>query len=143
ITQLLSETPAITTAPGAVRPAGRARGDVEFRDLTYRYPGARDPVLVRVSFLVPAGSTVALVGRTGSGKSTVLSLLPRVFDPPPGTVFGDGHDVRGVDLAWLRGQIASVPQDPFLFRPRWPRTSPTASRARTPPPSSAPPASPI
>src|SRR5262249_13222409 len=62
-----------------------------------------------------AGSTVALVGRTGSGKSTVLALPARVFDPPPGTVFVDGRDVRDLDLAWLRAQIASVPQDPFLF----------------------------
>jgi ATP-binding cassette subfamily B protein len=55
------------------------------------------------------------VGRTASGKSTVLALLPRLFDPPPGTVFVDGHDVRALDLPWLRAQVASVPQDPFLF----------------------------
>jgi ATP-binding cassette subfamily B protein len=61
------------------------------------------------------GATVALVGATGSGKSTLLALLPRVFDPPAGTVFVDGHDVRTLDLTWLRAQIASVPQEPFLF----------------------------
>jgi len=64
---------------------------------------------------VPAGGTVAIVGRTGCGKSTLLSLLPRVFDPPAGTVFIDGHDVREVDLAWLRRNIAWSPQDTFLF----------------------------
>jgi ATP-binding cassette subfamily B protein len=115
ITQLVSEPPAIVTRPGAVRPARAARGELEFRDLTFQYPGSREPVLSRVSFHVPAGTTVALVGRTGSGKSTVLALPPRAFDPPPGTVFVDGHDVRDLDLPWLRHQISTVPQDPFLF----------------------------
>jgi len=112
---LISEPPAIESRPGAVRPARAARGELEFRDLTYHYPGTTRPVLSHVSFHVPPGTTVALVGRTGSGKSTVLALPSRVFDPPPGTVFVDGHDVRDLDLAWLRQQIASVPQDPFLF----------------------------
>jgi len=115
ITRQLEETPSIDTAPGALRPRGPARGELEFRDLTFCYPGARSPVLDHVSFRVPAGTTVALVGRTASGKSTVLALLPRLFDPPPGTVFVDGHDVRALDLPWLRAQVASVPQDPFLF----------------------------
>jgi ATP-binding cassette subfamily B protein len=115
ILELVGEPPAIESRPGAARPARAARGELEFRDLTYHYPGSERPVLSRVSFHVPAGSTVALVGRTGSGKSTVLALPPRIFDPPPGTVFVDGVDVRDLDLAWLRQQIASVPQDPFLF----------------------------
>jgi len=115
ITHLISEPPAVESRPGAVRPARAARGELEFRDLTFRYPGGSRDVLTRVSFHVPAGATVALVGRTGSGKSTLLALPPRVFDPPPGTVFVDGHDVCGMDLAWLRHQIATVPQDPFLF----------------------------
>ena len=115
ITSLLEEEPAITSAPGARVPAEPARGGLEFRDLTFNYPGAPTPVLRGVTFRVPAGSTVAIVGRTGSGKSTLLALLPRLFDPPAGTVFVDGHDVRGLDLAWLRAQVASVPQDPFLF----------------------------
>jgi ATP-binding cassette subfamily B protein len=115
IVDLLAQEPAIADAPGAVRPDGPARGELEFRDVTFRYPGAPEPVLRGVSFHVPAGATVALVGRTGSGKSTVLSLLPRVFDPPEGTVFLDGRDVRSLELAWLRAQVAGVPQDPFLF----------------------------
>ena len=115
ITTLLDDTPAITSAPGALRPQAAARGELEFRDLTFHYPGAATPALVRLSFRAPAGSTVALVGRTGSGKSTVLELLPRLFDAPAGTVFVDGHDVRTLDLPWLRAQIASVPQEPFLF----------------------------
>jgi ATP-binding cassette subfamily B protein len=115
IVDLLVQEPSIADAPRAVRPGSPARGELEFRDVTFRYPGAAEPVLRGVSFHVPAGTTVALVGRTGSGKSTVLSLLPRVFDPPAGTVFLDGRDVRTLELAWLRAQVAGVPQDPFLF----------------------------
>ncbi|MEY4374856.1 MAG: hypothetical protein RL760_1023 [Candidatus Eisenbacteria bacterium] len=115
ITDLLDEPPAIASTPDAVRPEGLARGALEVRDLTFTYPGATTPALRGLSFAVPAGGTVALVGRTGSGKSTLLALLPRVFDPPPGTVFLDGHDVRTLDLPWLRAQVAGVPQEPFLF----------------------------
>jgi ATP-binding cassette subfamily B protein len=115
IAALLDDVPAIASVPAALRPSGAARGELEIRDLTFHYPGAAAPAIVRLSVRVPAGSTVAFVGRTGSGKSTVLSLLPRLFDPPPGTVFVDGHDVRALDLSWLRAQIASVPQEPFLF----------------------------
>jgi ATP-binding cassette subfamily B protein len=115
ITTLLDEAPAVASARGALRPPAVARGDLEFRDLTFHYPGAAGPALVRLSFHAPAGTTVALVGRTASGKSTALALLPRLFDPPAGTVFVDGHDVRTLDLTWLRAQIASVPQEPFLF----------------------------
>ncbi len=115
INDLLDEPPLIASAPDAIRPTGAARGELEFRDLTFQYSGAPDAVLSGVSFRVSAGSTVAIVGRTGSGKSTMLALLPRIFDPPAGSVFVDGHDVRTLDLAWLRAQVASVPQDPFLF----------------------------
>jgi ATP-binding cassette subfamily B protein len=114
IAALLDEAPGVASAPAARQPA-EVRGELEFRHLTFTYPGASEPALVDVSFCAPAGTTVALVGRTGSGKSTVLSLLPRVYDPPPGTVFLDGEDVRGLDLAWLRGRLAVVPQDAFLF----------------------------
>lgn len=105
--------PSGRAAPAA--PAAPAPAHLEFRDLTFTYPGANEPALQDVSFSVPAGKTVALVGRTGSGKSTVLSLLPRVFDPPPGTVFLDGVDVREWNLDALRAQIAPAPQETFLF----------------------------
>jgi ATP-binding cassette subfamily B protein len=72
-------------------------------------------VLRDVSLAIEPGSTVAFVGRTGAGKSTLLHLLPRVFDPPPGTVFLDGHDVLDLELHSLRAAIVAVPQDTFLF----------------------------
>src|SRR5207237_1055444 len=72
-------------------------------------------ILDHVSARVEAGQTVALVGLTGSGKSTLISLLPRLYDPPPGTVFIDGVDVRDIPLAILRGAIGFVSQEPFLF----------------------------
>jgi ATP-binding cassette subfamily B protein len=114
ITDILDDAPSIASPPAAKRP-GPARGELEFRGLTFTYPGAAEPALRDVSFRVPAGQTVALVGRTGSGKSTVLALLPRLFDPPPGTVLLDGVDVREYGLDWLRAQLAVVPQEPFLF----------------------------
>jgi ATP-binding cassette subfamily B multidrug efflux pump len=114
IVEILDVAPDIASPADAAAPA-RCRGEIEFRDLTFTYPGSDGPVLRGVSFRVPAGSTVALVGRTGSGKSTLLSLLPRVFDPPPGTVLLDGVDVRRYDLDWLRSQIAPAPQETFLF----------------------------
>ena len=90
------------------------RGEIEFRDLTFGYGGAA-PVLEHVSAKIEAGQTVALVGVTGSGKSTLISLLARLHDPPPGTVFVDGVDVREIPLGILRGAIGFVPQEPFLF----------------------------
>jgi len=87
--------------------------DIEFRDLTFAYD--RTAALHRVSARIAAGQTAAFVGRTGSGKSTLVSLLARLHDPPPGTVFIDGVDVRDIPLTTLRGAIGFVPQEPFLF----------------------------
>ncbi|HEX7793974.1 MAG TPA: ABC transporter ATP-binding protein [Vicinamibacterales bacterium] len=89
------------------------RGEIEFRDLTFSYGETR--VLQHVSARIAAGQTVAIVGPTGSGKSTLISLLARLHDPSPGTVFLDGVDVRLIPLARLRGAIGFVPQEPFLF----------------------------
>ena len=114
IVEILDLEPGIQSPPGALAPES-CRGEIEFRDLTFSYPKAATPALRGVSFRVAAGSTVALVGRTGAGMSTMLSLLPRVFDPPPGTVFLDGHDVRDYDLAWLRRNIAFATQEHVLF----------------------------
>jgi ATP-binding cassette, subfamily B, multidrug efflux pump len=89
------------------------RGSLEFRDLVFSYGDI--PVLNHVSAKIAAGETVALVGVTGSGKTTLISLLARLHDPPPGTVFIDGIDVRDLPLATLRSAIGFVPQEPFLF----------------------------
>jgi ATP-binding cassette, subfamily B, multidrug efflux pump len=97
---------------------GRAlqiRGRIEIRDLVFAYPGAARPVLDHVSLTIEPGQTVAFVGATGSGKTTLISLLPRLHEPPPGTVYIDGVDVRHIPLATLRGAIGFVPQEPFLF----------------------------
>ncbi len=97
-----------TTVPVALQ------GAVEFRNLSFGYLSGRS-VLRDVSLKVAAGSTVAIVGPTGSGKSTLVSLLARVFEPPPGSLFVDGHDVRELPLPLLRGAIGFVPQESFLF----------------------------
>jgi ATP-binding cassette subfamily B protein len=89
------------------------RGEIEFRDLTFAYGEAI--VLSHISVHIEAGQTVALVGPTGSGKSTLIGLLARLHDPPPNTVFVDGVDVRTLPLDTLRGAIGFVPQEPFLF----------------------------
>jgi ATP-binding cassette, subfamily B, multidrug efflux pump len=112
--EVLDAPPAIVDGPRTDVPA-RLRGEIEWRHLTFTYPGGQAPVLHDVSMRVPAGSTLAIVGPTGSGKSTLVSLLPRLHDPPPGTVFVDGIDVRDLPLAVLRGSIGMVPQEPFLF----------------------------
>jgi ATP-binding cassette subfamily B protein len=88
-------------------------GDIEIRNLTFAYGDT--PVLRGISLRVPKGTTTAIVGSTGAGKSTVLNLLPRLHEPPPGTVFIDGIDVRHIPLFVLRGAIGFVNQEPFLF----------------------------
>ena len=97
---------------------GRAvdiRGRIELRHLTFAYPGTDTPVLDDVSLLIEAGQTAAFVGATGSGKSTLISLLARLHEPAPGTVLVDDVDVRQIPLATLRGALGFVPQEPFLF----------------------------
>jgi ATP-binding cassette subfamily B protein len=108
----------ILEAPPEIRdehpePVKALRGDIQFRSLTFAYDGR--PVLHDIDLVVPAGATVAVVGPTGSGKSTLVSLLPRLYEAPPGTVFVDGHDVRRLPLATLRGAVGFVPQETFLF----------------------------
>ena len=109
---ILETEPAIRDAK---RPASvdAIRGAVEFRDLTFAYNGR--PVLSKVSARVEPGQVLALIGPTGSGKSTLVELLPRLFDPPGGSVFVDGVDVRDLPLDQLRAAIGYVPQEPLLF----------------------------
>ncbi len=110
--EVLDAVPAIADQDDVVA-VGEIRGDVEFRGLSFAH--GEHHVLDNVSAMIPAGTTTAIVGATGSGKSTLLHLLPRLYDPPPGTVFVDGIDVRRLPLAALRGAIGFVPQEPFLF----------------------------
>jgi ATP-binding cassette subfamily B protein len=99
--------------------AADVRGDIEVRHLSFAFAGeastAAPEILRDVSLTIEAGQTTAIVGRTGTGKSTLLALLARLHDPPPGTVLVDGIDVREIPLAALRGAIGFVPQEPFLF----------------------------
>ena len=114
IFELLDREPTIVAPPDApALPSGAGR--VEFRDVTLTFEGGRTPALRDVELAVEAGTTVALVGATGSGKTTLTSLIPRLYDPQKGSVLVDGADVREVDLASLRSQIALVTDDPFLF----------------------------
>ena len=111
---LLAEEPDVQEPPDAVSP-GVLSGHIEVRHLTFTYPGASRPALVDISFTVRPGQVIGIVGRTGSGKSTLVRLLLRLYDPPPGTIFYDGRDVRTLKLDELRRQIGYVPQENFLF----------------------------
>ncbi|MDQ3557407.1 MAG: ABC transporter ATP-binding protein/permease, partial [Gemmatimonadota bacterium] len=101
--------------PAAPRLPERVRGEIEFRNVRFRYPGTEREVLRDVSFRVPAGSRLAIVGGTGSGKSTLVALLARLYDPTGGEVLVDGVPVREWPLDRLRAAIGVVPQDAFLF----------------------------
>ena len=118
IYEILDEKPAIVDRPGA-RSISDPRGRVEFRNVTFRYPGADNPespaVLDGFNLIVESGETVAIVGRTGCGKSTVARLLPRFYDVDVGAVLIDGTDVRDVSLASLRSHVNQVPDEAFLF----------------------------
>ncbi len=109
----------VLDAPVDIRDADPARvaavnGEVEFKSLSFAYEPGR-PVLRGIDLRVPAGATVAVVGPTGSGKSTLVGLLPRLHDAPPGSLFVDGRDVRDLPLSALRSAIGFVPQEAFLF----------------------------
>jgi len=116
VNKLLAETPDIVDPPA---PRSAAETRIEVRNLTFAYPTdgepATDPALCDIHLEIEAGTTLGIVGLTGSGKSTLAHLIPRVFDPPPGTVRVGGIDVRDWGLAELRGLVGFVPQDPFLF----------------------------
>ena len=91
------------------------RGDIEFRNLNFRYPDGEFDALHDVSFTIHAGENIGLVGRTGSGKTTLVDLILRTYNVPDGTVFIDGHDVNTVTIEDVRAGCAYVPQDNFLF----------------------------
>ena len=116
IFDLLDVEPDLVDAPGAVE-LPRLRGEIELRDVSFRYGVSEDAAYAvqHVSLTVAAGQTVALVGSTGAGKSTIAKLVARFYDPTGGAVLVDGHDLRDVTQASLRRQLGIVPQEGFLF----------------------------
>ena len=111
---VLDTEPALTDAPDA-RELPTIHGDVAFEDVHFAYSEGSTEVLHGVSFAVPAGQTIALVGHTGAGKSTIVKLLARFYDPTGGRITVDGHDLRDVTVTTLRRQLGIVPQEGFLF----------------------------
>jgi ATP-binding cassette subfamily B protein len=113
IAEVLETVPSITDPPTPISPVRMGR--VEFRDVEFRYPGAEEPVLRKISFEANPGETTAIVGSTGSGKSTLINLLPRFYDATGGAVLIDGVDAREMDRQDLWSRIGIVPQKAFLF----------------------------
>jgi ATP-binding cassette, subfamily B, bacterial len=112
--EILDRAPQLT-APAQPRPLPAGGGRVELRGVSFTYPGAREPTLRELDLTIEAGSTVALVGATAAGKTSLVSLLPRLYDVSAGSVRIDGADVRELDPTALRRAIAVVSDDPFLF----------------------------
>ena len=106
-----------TSTPEAAHPqtAGRPRGQIEFRDVRFRYSGQSQDALSGVNLVVRPGETVALVGQTGAGKSTMVKLVARYYDVTSGSLLVDGTDIRELDLSGYRQQLGVVPQEPYLF----------------------------
>jgi ATP-binding cassette subfamily B multidrug efflux pump len=114
LNEILQEQPTIKNEPAAKD--REVQGEIEFRGLKFEYDGKR--VLHDLNLRIPAGSSMAIVGPTGSGKSTLVSLIPRIYDAAPGMVLVDGRPIREFSLASLRSSIGFVPQETFLFSDR-------------------------
>ncbi len=113
ISKLLDESPDVSDKN--VEDVDRINGDIEFKDLTFRYPGGEYDVLNDISFKINAGENVGIIGGTGSGKTTLVDLLLRTYNVPDGTVFIDGKDINRIPIETVRKYAAYVPQDNFLF----------------------------
>ncbi len=111
---LFENKPEVTDHPDTL-PVEEIKGEIGFRNLSFTYPGSDEPVLKNITFSIPAGKTVGILGRTGSGKTTLMNLLLRLYNPPRGTVFIDGTDIHKIPLETVRENIGYVPQDNFLF----------------------------
>ena len=116
VAEVLDTKPSITDPadPQPLMPGGMGR--IEFRDVTFAYPGADEPVLSGISFVAKPGQTTAFIGSTGSGKSTLVNLIPRFYDVSAGQILLDGVDIRKLRLTDLASQIGYVPQKGVLFR---------------------------
>ncbi len=114
ISELLDAEIDVKDSP-AVVDVNTIRGDIEFKDLTFRYPDGEFDVLKGASFKINAGENVGIIGRTGSGKTTIVDLILRSYNVPEGTVFIDGHDINSLPIKTVRRFCAYVPQDNFLF----------------------------
>lgn len=110
---VIDTEPTIIDGSGA-RPLGRARGEIAFQGVSFAYDG-QNYILRDVDLHIKAGTRVALVGATGAGKTSVVNLLARFYDPQRGRILLDGHDLRDLEVTSLRGQLGLVPQEPFLF----------------------------
>jgi ATP-binding cassette subfamily B protein len=115
IDELLKQQPSIIDEHNPASQPAVIRGEVEFRNLSFTYPTGGPEVLHNISLTIPAGTSLAIVGPTGSGKSTLVSLIPRLHDAPEGTVLLDGTPIRQHSLEQLRRNIGFVPQETFLF----------------------------
>ena len=114
IGEVLDVEPSIHDPKAPVAPAEK-KGRVEFRDVTFKYPGAEAPVLSNISFTAEPGQTLAIIGSTGAGKTTLVSLLPRLYDVASGDVLLDGVPVTSLDRDEITSRVATVPQNPYLF----------------------------
>ena len=117
LNELFNIVPAVRDPESPV-PLASVRGALEFDDVSFRYPETKREVLRNISFRIEPGQTVAIVGATASGKSTLAALIPRLYDVTAGTIRLDGVDIRELDLGSLRDAMAFVPQEPFLFSMR-------------------------
>ncbi|MFF7810940.1 ABC transporter ATP-binding protein [Streptomyces sp. NPDC007945] len=115
VREVLATTPALTRTPAAATAAVPGSGRLTLEDVTFRYPGAEEPVLDGVTLHAAPGETTAVIGATGSGKSTLLGLVPRLLDATGGRVLLDGADVRALDPAVTAATVGLVPQKPYLF----------------------------
>lgn len=113
--EIMAIEPAIRDEEPGNQQTGEIKGRIEFRNLTYRYSATTPEVLRNINLTVERGQTVAFIGRTGSGKSTLMNLVPRLLDAAPGMVLIDGHPIQHIPLQQLRASIGYVPQETYLF----------------------------